>query len=215
MRKSPQLSALFPVTKQSVLSATLLQPERWWYLSELAHYLGVPPSSLQRELQRLSEAGILQQRIDGNRIYYRSNDECPFIGELQGLLIKTVGVLGLLEQALKPFFKVIEVAFVFGSFAQSSEFVTSDIDLMIIGSVGLAELAVPIRKIEKRINRPINPVILSPAEAREKLDSAHHFLESVRQAKKYFLWGKDSELGKALSREERGRRIRHLSRSLD
>jgi predicted nucleotidyltransferase len=171
-------------------------------MSELAHYLSVTPSSLQRELQRLSEAGILRQRLDGNRIYYRCNEDCPFISELQGLLIKTVGVLGLLEQALKPFLKVIDVAFVFGSFAQSSELVTSDIDLMIVGSVGLAELAVPIRRIEKRLNRPINPVILSSVEARAKLDSAHHFLASVQQAKKYFLWGKHSELGRAFSREE-------------
>lgn len=202
MRKSPILNALFPKTRQLVLQATLLQPERWWYLSELAQHLGLRPSTLQRELGRLAENGILKKRSDGNRQYYKSNEDCPCLEELQGLLIKTVGVLALLEQVLKPFFKAVNVAFVFGSFATSSELVTSDIDLMIIGTVGLAEIAPAIRNVEKRVNRPVNPVILTSDEAWQKVKSGHHFLKTVRQAKKYFLWGKNSELGQALSSKE-------------
>lgn len=202
MRKSPLLDAIIPSTRQSVLAATLLQPEHWWYLSELAHYLNVRPSSLQRELKRLLKAGILKQRLDGNRTYYQCNEACPFLEELQGLLIKTVGILGLLEQELKPFLKNIEVAFVFGSFARSAEIVSSDVDLMIIGSIGLADVAPVIRAVEKRVNRIINPVILSSTEAWQKLNSGHHFLDTVRASKKYFIWGQNSELGKALSGQE-------------
>jgi hypothetical protein len=36
MRKSSVLTALFPHVRQGVLAATLAQPEKWWYLSELA-----------------------------------------------------------------------------------------------------------------------------------------------------------------------------------
>jgi hypothetical protein len=38
-------------TRQGILAATLLQPEKAWYASELARRMGVPPSSLQRELR--------------------------------------------------------------------------------------------------------------------------------------------------------------------
>jgi hypothetical protein len=45
------LEALISLTKQQILAATLLQPERSWYLLELARHLRVQPLSLQRELR--------------------------------------------------------------------------------------------------------------------------------------------------------------------
>jgi len=200
MRKSPELDALLPRTRQQVLAATLLQPDRWWYLSELAQFLQVTPSTLQREVLHLSQTGILEQRADGNRTYYRCNQQSPLVPDLQNLLVKTVGVIGLLKQSLKAFSKQIEVAFVFGSFAQSRELATSDIDLMVVGSVGLAQLSPMLGKLEAQVGRPINPVILTPTEAREKLETNHPFLDSVRNASKIFLKGEDSELGTAFSR---------------
>jgi DNA-binding transcriptional ArsR family regulator len=200
MRKSTALDSLLPNTRQQVLAATLLQPDRWWYLSELAQSLGVTPSTLQRELSGLTQAGVLQQRIDGNRVYYRANNLCPFLGDLQGLLIKTVGLIDLLKGALKPLKARTDVAFIFGSFAESRELVTSDVDLMIIGEVGLADVAPLLRKVEGRFNRPVNPVVLSAQEAKDKLAKRNHFLETVRKSNKLFLWGEESELGETFSK---------------
>ncbi len=50
MRKSAALAALFPTIRGDVLVATRTQPEKWWYLSELAAFLHTTPSSLQREM---------------------------------------------------------------------------------------------------------------------------------------------------------------------
>jgi DNA-binding IclR family transcriptional regulator len=65
---------LFPKTRQRLLAATFGQPERWWYMSELAQELKTSPSSLQRELKQLVRSGILQQRPEGKRIYFRISD---------------------------------------------------------------------------------------------------------------------------------------------
>jgi DNA-binding transcriptional ArsR family regulator len=65
MRNSPILDALFPKIRAKILAALLLQPEKRWYLTELAHYLGTQPSSLQREVAVLSKAGLLEQTKDG------------------------------------------------------------------------------------------------------------------------------------------------------
>lgn len=54
MRNVNALDALFPKTRQGILAATLVQPEKVWYVSELARRMGVPSSSLQRELQELT-----------------------------------------------------------------------------------------------------------------------------------------------------------------
>ena len=59
------LDALLPKTRQGILAATLVQPEKAWYVSELARRMEVPPSSLQRELQDLTDAGILKGHRQG------------------------------------------------------------------------------------------------------------------------------------------------------
>src|SRR5437762_13929860 len=60
MRNTSILDALIPRTRQGILAALLIQPEKPWYVSELARRMGVPSSSLQRELHALSDAGILK-----------------------------------------------------------------------------------------------------------------------------------------------------------
>jgi len=75
MRNSPVLTALFPQVRQGVLAATLGQPDRWWYPSELADRLGTSPSSLQRELSSLVASGILVHRREGTRAYFKAETQ--------------------------------------------------------------------------------------------------------------------------------------------
>jgi hypothetical protein len=65
MRNTSSLDALLPKTRQGILAATLVQPEKAWYVSELARRMEVPPSSLQRELQDLTDACILKGHRQG------------------------------------------------------------------------------------------------------------------------------------------------------
>src|SRR5437773_7488411 len=113
MRKSKAIDALFPRTRQAILAATLLHPDRWWYLSDLAKHLVVRPSSLQRELAALTSAEILRRRRDGNRVYFQANPDCPFLPELQGLLVKTAGIVDVVRETLAPFAKRIDWAFIY------------------------------------------------------------------------------------------------------
>src|SRR5258708_12470097 len=83
MRKSPVLNALFPAVRQEILAATLLSPEKSWYLSELASHLGTSPSSLQRELDALTKSGVLDRKEDGRRTYYKPHPASPPFTELR------------------------------------------------------------------------------------------------------------------------------------
>ena len=78
MRNINALDALFPKTRQGILAATLAQPEKVWYVSELDRRMGVPSSSLQRELQELTNAGILKSHRQGRMVYYQANPDSPF-----------------------------------------------------------------------------------------------------------------------------------------
>jgi DNA-binding transcriptional ArsR family regulator len=202
MRSSTAIEALFPRTRQGILAATFLHPDRWWYLSDLAQHLRVRPSSLQRELSALVEAGILHRRRDGNRIYYQPDPECPFLTELQGLLAKTAGLADILKEALQLYETLIDFAFVYGSIAQERETSTSDVDLMIIGPLRLAELSPALREAERCIQRPVSPTIYTWGEFSRKLHDGNHFLSTVMGAEKFFLKGDERELAEALIREK-------------
>ena len=193
------LDALFPRTRQAILSAVLLRPDKWWYLTHLAKHLGVSPSSLQRELASLVSGDLLTSRKDGKRVYYKVNQECPIVEELQTIFVKTSGIADVINSSLKRFSSKIQIAFVYGSVARTEELSTSDVDLMIVGDVGLAELVPGLRRAEKALSREINPTIYSPREFLQKRKQGDSFISTVLSDSKIFLKGTDSEL-EALAR---------------
>ena len=183
--------------------ATCMHPGRWWYGSDLAKHLGVSPSSLQRELTSLIAGGVLRRRRDGNRVYFQADGECPLLPELQGLLLKTVGLVDVLREVLEPLADRIAWAFVYGSVARGESFNTSDVDLMIIGDVGLAIVATPLKRAEERLLRPVNPTVYTRAEAAAKLAAGHHFLHTVFGSDKLFVMGRADDLESALAIQPR------------
>jgi uncharacterized protein len=199
LRKSRLIDGLISRTRQHVLSATLLQPERRWYLLELARHLGVQPSSLQRELKLLTEAGILKREQNGNRVYFQADAMCPIFTELAQILAKTVGVVDVLKEALEPLRDRITVAFVYGSVAVSSERSGSDIDLMAIGAIPLSGIAPILRKAEQTLTRPVNPTVFTPDEFRRQAARENHFVTSVLRTEPLFVIGGQDDLVKLTS----------------
>ena len=192
MRK--QIDALFPKTKQGLLAALVMHPEKWWYLSDLAKHLRTSPSSVQRELRTLVEAGILKRRTEGKRVYFRPDEECPFLPELQGIFLKTTGLVDVLKGTLKSLTPKVDFAFIYGSIARGEELSRSDVDLFVVGRIGLADLAPKLKEAEKRLLREVNPVTYAMNEFKKKVRSKDHFVTTVIKSKKLFLHGEDEYL---------------------
>lgn len=188
------LDSLFTGVRQAVLAATLTRPEKWWYLSELAAFLHTRPSSLQRELTSLAQSGILEQRKDGRRAYFKAETHSPIFQELRSIFEKTVGLIPTLRAAIRPIENKIVCAFVYGSIARHEERATSDIDMMVIGNVGLAELAPLLRKAEKCLGREINVTNYSANEFRKKVAERGHFLTTVLKGSLVFVKGERRDL---------------------
>jgi len=197
MRKQRALDALLSKTRQGILAATLVQPDKSWYVSELARRMGVPSSSLQRELHALAEAGILKTSRQGRMVYYQANAESPLYPDLRGLLLKTAGLVDVLADALKPLLGKLAIAFIYGSIATGTERSESDIDLMVIGSISPSELALPLRRAREWLGREINPKVYTPAEFKRKRAGKDHFLTQVLSAPKLFVLGDSHGLEKA------------------
>lgn len=194
MRNSLALDSLFPGVRMRVLGAALARPDKWWYLSELAKFLDTRPSSLQRELAALVRSGILELRRDGGRTYFKAETRSPIFRELRNIFEKTTGLIPTLTAAFQPFGKKIASAFVYGSFARGEERATSDVDLMVIGEAGLAELSPALRKVERRLGREINVTNYSVNEFRKKVKQDNHFVTSVLKGRLQFVKGEQRDL---------------------
>ena len=194
MRKSPILEALFPEVRAKVLAATFGQPDREWYLTELARALETQPSSLQRELEALSKAGILEQRHDGRRVYLKPDRNSPVFPDLRRLMEKTAGLIPVLHNELEPLGESVRLAFLYGSVARSEEVSASDIDLMVIGTAGLSDLIPALRNSERVLGRPVNPSVYSMEEFQQKARDQNHFLMAVLRGSKQFVKGNEHEL---------------------
>ncbi len=195
MRTITSIDALLPKTRQAILAATFRDPQRWWYMRELARHLRVTPSTLQRELDSLVRAGILRQRREGKHVYFQAAADSPIFQELRGMILKTAGLADVIRNALKPFRDRIQWAFIYGSMARAEGHSASDVDLMIVGRVGLADLSSPFRKAEQKISRAINPAVYTLDEFRSKVKSSHHFITTVLRSKKLFVLGDPREFG--------------------
>ena len=75
--------------------------------------------TIQQDLKILSALDLVVARRDGNRLYYSANREHPLYSEIHNLVLKTVGVVGILSKALSD--KSIKFAFIFGSVARHEE----------------------------------------------------------------------------------------------
>ncbi len=194
MRKKSLITVLWPKTRRAVLAATIMHPEKWWFLANLARHIGVPPSSLQREMDSLVQAGILLRRQEGKQVYFKPDPNCPILCELQGIMTKTLGLVDVLREIFAPFGESIKVAFVYGSLARSEEISESDVDLLIVGGITLSDLAAALQTAEEKLGRQVNPVLFSSEEFAKRLKQGHHFLKSVLEGEKLFLFGSQDDL---------------------
>jgi predicted nucleotidyltransferase len=188
------LDVLFPKVRGEILRLLFADPSKEYHLRELARLSCLAVGTLQTELEKQSQIQLLLARRDGNRLYYRANSKHLLFPELQGIALKTTG---LREQVLKALsdLKGVQLAFVFGSQAAGTADSTSDVDLMVIGSLGLRVLAPRLRPLSEALGREINPQILSKESFTTKARAADAFIKNVLAAPKLWIIGSDDELG--------------------
>lgn len=197
MRYMPSLAhQLLGHTRTAVLSALLLHPESSLHVRELARLTGASAGSLHRELRTLADLGLLLREEVGRQVHYRANTRSPVFEELAGLLRKTAGVADVLREALSPLKDKMAFAFVYGSVAAGQERPGSDIDLMVLGSAGFAELARALAPVQASLRREVNPTVMTPREFAQRLSSKDGFARSVFNGAKLWITGDEDDFGK-------------------
>ncbi len=189
-------NVLFAKTQQRVLAVLFANPERSFYTNEILRLVGSGTGAVQRELKRMTEAGLLSVTQIGNQKHYQANRDAPVFEELRGIVIKTFGVADQIRMALLPLVNKVYVAFIYGSVAKGTDHAKSDIDLMLISD----ELTHPdvislLMPVEKKVARVINPSIYTMSQWKKRLAEGNIFAKRVQQQTKIFLIGTENDLG--------------------
>ena len=195
MAKQP-LELMFGAYRRELLARLLTRPDEDFHVRELARMTGIPAGSLHRELKALSETGLLLKARQGNQVRYRANPACPVYQELASIFRKTIGLAGVLRDALADMADRIELALVFGSLAAGRQRSGSDVDLFIIGDVSLLEVVKALSQAQSQLGREINPVIMTAEEFIAQQDKEDRFVARVLDEPKIFVMGKADDLAK-------------------
>ena len=105
------------------------------HLRGLAEEFGESTNAIRKELNNLTEAGILTKKTDKNKIEYQANVHHPFFSNIQEIIRKHLGLDKLLEQILDRMGDVAQVILA-GDIAEGID--SGKIEVIVIG-VGLNE----------------------------------------------------------------------------
>jgi uncharacterized protein len=170
----------------------LFGQEQELHVRELARRASLGVGTVQQDLRNLLRLDLVRARRDGNRLYYRANSDHVLYPDIRGLVVKTSGLVPLIRDALSG--QNIDCAFIYGSVAREQATGSSDIDLMVIGKVGLRKLAGLLSSAVEGSGREINPYVLTPEELRKRTLARDHFLTQVLGEPKIFIVGGQREL---------------------
>lgn len=171
--------ALFTTTQQQVLALLYGSPHRSFYTKEILRLTGMGVATIKRELDRMLAAGILTMTPIGNQHHYQANPQCPIYTDLVNIVSRTLGVVAILRQALAPMSEKIAWAFVYGSLASGRESSVSDVDVLVIGDVGFAEVVAALYSVQGVLGREVNPKLYSRQEWKKKVAEDDAFIEEL------------------------------------
>ena len=173
-------SALFSDSQSRVFQWIFGQPERSYHLNELLRLTNLGSASLQRELGKLAEAGLVNSEKVGNLRRFQANKDSPVFDELVALTRKTLGAQPLLQEALAPMQEKLDLAFIYGSTAKGTDTAASDIDVMVVGKdLLLGDVLKMLLPVESKLGRKISPTLYTPAEYKRRRAQKDSFLHRV------------------------------------
>lgn len=127
---------------------------------------GLSMSSLNRELRRLEERGLIERMESGSRVSYRATQAQPRWKTLREFIRAFADPAEVVEEALSSV-EGIEAAFVYGSFARGDAREDSDVDVLVIGDADAqARVGREAAEASVLLGRPVEV----RAYTREKLD---------------------------------------------
>ncbi|MGI8680321.1 MAG: MarR family transcriptional regulator [Jatrophihabitans sp.] len=164
----PRLAPIFRSdTQLQILGATYLEPERHFTIPELVERSSRPQPTVAREVDRLTESGLLETELRSGRRSVWANTTSPIFNELHSILLKTIGPKAVLEKQLRGL-RGVDRALIYGSWARryhgEAGQLPRDVDLMVIGDSDVNEIRAEADSASRKLGRDVNVTVLTADE---------------------------------------------------
>ena len=188
------IAGIFVTPTLAALLATFARaPSRTYMQKELVEETGGSLYLVQRELKRLEAAGLVAREKRGRQVEYAVNTRHPAFPGLRDALLATVALGDRLRDSLRDLCGV-RLALVFGSVAAGTDSAESDLDILVVGDLGLRDASTRLVPALREIGREPNIIVLSEKELQERAAAREHFVTNLLDGPKLWLVGDDDEL---------------------
>ena len=181
-----------------VLGLLLATPGQELHTREIARRVDADAHPVQRALEQLVAAGLVQSRRLGNLRLWSIVEGSPLLPAIQDVVRQTTGIAEALRRRLGAM-RGVQLAFLFGSYASGRDALGSDVDLFIVGEVNWNALSKDLAPVAAKLGREVNPVAWSVEEFAHPTPRQARFLRNILSEPRIWLVGDDSELERTRS----------------
>jgi DNA-binding transcriptional ArsR family regulator len=190
--------ALLPILRSrhlaDLLTLLLLHPEVEYSLSEVADTLSLPLTTVQREVTRLSGAGLIRERRVGRSRLVSADPASRYTRPLTELVTLAFGPHLVIAEEFSSL-EAVDVA-IYGSWAARYEGISGraphDVDVLVVGEVPRRDLYEAAERAEQRLGLPVNPVLCSLSRW---LAASDPLIQQIRSAPLVWVIGNEPQEG--------------------
>ena len=139
------------------------------YLRNLETEFGESTNAIRLELNRFETAGLLESKMEGNKKVYQANIAHPYFREINGILLKFVGIDHVIDEVINKVGHLVR-AFVTGDFAKGKP--GNILDIALIGDqFDYNYLNTLVQKAEETLSFKIRYITILPDEENTYISS--------------------------------------------
>lgn len=180
-------------TRVKLLSLYFQNPGKIYHVRELVRQTNEEINAVRRELAHLEKHGLVSKETRGNRLYYEMRKDYLLYDDLLRLVAKTTGLGG---EILKNRIKLgkIKFAMMSGRMARGVKGEPDDVDLLLVGTVVLPELAQIVKSEEAKRGTELNYTIMTTEEFEFRKKRHDPFIQKIIYGSRLMLVGDEEEL---------------------
>ncbi len=180
-------------TRIKLLQVFLENPGRIFYVRELVRAVEEQINAVRAELARMEKASMVTSEMRANRKFYGFRKDYIFYDELSRLVAKSKGLGGGIIKERNKLGK-IRFASLSGSLIKRRPVGPTDVDLLVVGSVVLPQLAQLVKSNEDSVGREINYTVMTDEEFTFRKRRGDPFIRNILEKPKVLLIGDEDEM---------------------
>ncbi|MBI3888101.1 hypothetical protein HY310_03480 [Candidatus Microgenomates bacterium] len=176
-----------------LLEIFLTTPGQIIHVRELVRKSKEEINAVRRELAHMEKAGIVSKEHRANRLYYSFRKDYPLYYDLLELITKTNGLGGAIIKNKNKLGR-IKFAMLSGKFARNIPGSAEQVDLLVVGTVVVAEVASLVREEELRRGREIFFTPMTEEEFVFRKKKKDPFILGILSGSRIMVIGDEEEL---------------------